>query len=896
MNHNKHTLVAFLRRLALIRAVVVILGALGIAGLCNNAAAQKYIFTNIWFAPTNLVSSTNHIENGNNNRSMVYNPVAGEVYVCYKTTPTFDVLSAANGTYQGSANNTGIIGGTFTLNQLAVADDGIIYGMNLQQTISSGMKIYQWTNWQTAPAVSYSGDPSAGTLARRMGDNLKVKGSGTNTVLLAPTTSASGTLATTNVVLFSTTDGLNFTPTVLNIINIAAPPSGNNGPTIACCFYTNNTFLFMQGGSSLYLVQYPTNFASLGSPVNATAIATNSTLLSGTTGQKVLSYAPAGSLLAVLGPMPNAAPATDPISLYQTSSFLTPASVGTTNTAHTFANGNFVGGVALGGVGGTNRLFTMASDNGVYGWSLTYLPAPVSPLITTQPVGSTVYTNLGSYTFSITAGGTVPLVYYWQYNSVSNPATATTIYVATNSGTFTISNLTVASSGWYDCIVSNSAGTTNSATVNLVVNEPLASSYVTPLWSIAADGSQPYLDTSYNTRGLAYEPVSGTLLVAEHATTSIYALNPTNGSYMYTLTTPSSGLPNGSIFPLGQIGVADDGVLYACNVSSYNPTNSTAQSGVSDFSITRFSNVSDPAGTKPYSLYPAFTGDPGAASPSNPGVSSGDRWGDSMAVRGAGTNTQIILGTYETLQNGQFGTGSGTNVCILTTSDGYNFTPITIAVTNAPDGFAYLGVAWGSNNTFWAKSPGYNLREVQYDLNSGIGTVILSFATTASAGSLSAVAGIGLDVSNNILAGVNFGDTPNDLELFQIPSLGFPPQAYYQAFFPTNNPNINGNAATVVKFPYIFSLDANNGIIALKYSVPLLPFTIVQNVAANQQILTWQTIQGHTYQLEATNAIPTSANDWPHIGAPFVAPSNGTTSYTNTIPKTGNLFYRIVAQ
>jgi hypothetical protein len=878
------------------RAIVIALLTCAFVGLTNPASAQHYTMTNLWFVPTNVVSANNHIDNANNNRSMVYSAVSNQVYVCNKATPAIDVLNAANGSYVGGAVMTGVSGGTFSIDQLAVAGDGVIYGMNLQQTVSSGIKIYQWTNWQTAPYLCYSGDPSGGTLARRMGDNLVVKGSGTSTVLLAPMTTASGTQATTNLVLFSTVDGINFTPTVLNITNITAPPSGNNGPVIAASFYTNNTFLFMQSGSALYLVQYPANFASLTSPVNATAIATNTGLLSGTTGQKLLDYSAAGNLLAVLGPMPNAAPSTDPINLYLANPITAASNVGGTNSLHSFANGNFVGGIALGGAGKTNLLFTMASDNGVYGWGLTFVPAPAAPVISTQPVGSTIYTNLGSYTFSVTAAGTTPLVYYWQYNTVSNLATATTVFIRTNINTYTINPLTTAASGWYDCIVSNVAGATNSAVVQLTVNAPLTSAYVTPLWSLPADGSQPYLDTSYNTRGLAYDPVTGTLLVAEHLTQNIYALNPTNGSYMYTLTTPSSGLPLGSIFNLGQIGVADDGVLYACNVSSYNPTNSTANPGTTDFSITRFSNISDPNGANPYSLYPAFTGDPGAYSPANPGVSSGDRWGDSMAVRGAGTNTQILLGTYETLSGGLFGTGPGTNVAILTTADGINFTPTTIAVTNAPDGFAYLGVAWGASNTFWAKSPGYNLREVQYDLTSGIGTVILSFATTASAGSLSSVCGIGLDVSNNILAGVNVDDTPNDLELFQIPSLGFPPESYYQAFFPTNNANINGNAATTIKFPYIFSLDANNGIIALQYSIPLLPFGIVNTYTNNQQIFTWQTILGHTYQLEATNVLTGGTNDWPPVGPAVTATSSGTLSYTNSSFDGAALFYRVKAQ
>jgi len=877
------------------RAILTVLATCAFFGLATLAGAQQYTISGNWFVTNNVVSSTNHITAGDVNRGLAYSAISNQVYVCNKGTPAIDVLDAATGNYLGSAVTTGVAGGTFLLDQVAVADDGIIYGANLSTGVgSSPFKIYQWTNWNTAPYLSFSGDPSGGTLTSlRMGDNLVVQGSGTGTVLLAPMTSS--TRATTNVVLFSTTDGMNFTPTVLNITNLPVPSSGNNGPAIAVSFYTNNTFLFKQNGAALYLVQYPANFASLASPVNAAAIATNAFFAaSGNVGQTVLNYSPAGSLLAAVGPIPNSAPSTTLVNLYSGNPMSgINISVGSANSPHANANGNFAGGVALGGNGKTNFLFTLDCNNGVRGWGLAFVAAPVAPTIGSQPVGNNVYTNYGPYAFTISAAGSVPLTYYWQYNSVSNQATATTFLVTSNSF-YTISNLTTAASGWYDCIVSNVAGTTNSDVVQLTVSTPLASAYVTSLWSLAADNSQPYLDTGYNTRGLAFDPNTMSVLVAEHNAAQIYALNATNGQLKFEITGPTTGLPAGSIFPLGQVGVADDGIAYCCNVSSYQPGQ---QTGLNDFTIVRFDSIADYNGPNPPNVSLAFVGDPGAYSPvDHPGTSSQDRWGDSMAVRGAGPGTQILLGSYETQGANLYGTGSGTNVAILTTTDGLNFTATTITVTNAPDGFAYLGVAWGVGNTFWAKSPGYDLREVEYDLNSGYGNVILSFATTASAGSLSSVCGIGLDVSNNILAGVNVGDVPNDLELFQIPTLGFPPESYYQAFFPAYNANINGNAATTIKYPYIFSLDANNGIIGLKYSIPLLPFGIVSSYANSRQILTWQTIIGHTYQLEATNALAGGTNDWPHVGPAISAPSLGTLSYTNSSFGGPALFYRVIAQ
>lgn len=864
-----------------------------LVGILNQARAQKFEISSNWF----VANGTGHINTGDVNRGLAYSAVSNVVFVCNKGTPAIDAFDGTAGTLLGSASTTGVAGGTFLLDQVAVADDGDLYAGNLSTSINtSAYKLYQWTNWMTAPTLVFSGDPSGGLVpGARMGDNIAIQGSGTSTVILVPVENS--TRATTNVVLFSTTDGQTFTPTLVAIPTIPTPPSGNNGPAIAVSFFTNNTFLFKQGGTSLYLVQYPANFASLPQPVEATVLDTNTTFsASGNVGQTVINYNPTGNLLATLGPIPNSAPTTTPISL----SFANPlsaasSSIGTTNSVHSNGNGNFVGGIALGGAGKTNLLFTLDCNNGVYGWSLAFVPAPVAPVITSVPVGGSVYTNAGSFTFNVDASGSEPLFYYWQYNTVSNPPTAQTVLVTTNLGTFVVSPLTVATSGWYSVIVSNTAGSTNLAPVQLIVTAPQTSPYVTQLWSLAADNSQVYLDTSYNTRGLAFDPNTMLVVVAEHSQASITALYATNGNFAFTLTTPSTGLPQGSIFPLGQVGVADDGVLYCCNVSSYSQDSDTAIPGTSDFSITRFSAITDPSGTNPYSLYASFTGDPGAYWPGNPGVSSQDRWGDSFAVRGAGTNTEILLGSYVPIGSPgsyEYGTGPGTNVSILTTEDGYNFTPTTIAVTNAPPGFAYLGVAWGTNNTFWAKSPGYNLRQVQYDLTSGIGTVIQSIGTPSSIVSL---VGIGLDNANNIMAGVQIGDAPNDVQVFEIPALGFAPEPYYQAFFPAYNANINGNAATTVKYPYIFSLDANNGIIGLQYSIPLLPFNIVLDRSGNGLVLTWQTVIGHAYQLQSTPAVQGSGTVWSNVGLPVTAAASGVYSYTNNSLSSSALFYRLQA-
>lgn len=874
------------------RAGVPLLASVIAMGVANRIQAQTYSLNNIWA----LTGVTQNLDTSANNRGMTYaassngTPV-NLVIVNNKGTHAIYAYNGGTGSFVTGINSNNLSGGNFSLNKIGVTSAGQLLGGNLTTSIAAGtFKLYNWTDWSQGANVSYTataGDALMLNLAgKRIGDSFAMTGSGTSTEMLF---SIGGSNA---FALFSTTDGTTFTPTILTVSS--GLPATGSGVQIGYAFYTNNTFMIVPNGGagSMYLVQFPANFASLTSPVAATVIATNSSLPTGNAGNWLdLSYNASAGLLAL---HPNASA---PVSLYSLSAtnFGSLALLATTNLSFTTTqtiNGNESGDVAL---AGTNNIYTLDTSAGVQGSSIGFVAAPLPPGINTAPVGGSVYTNLGSFTFNVTATGTPPLTYYWQYNTVSNQPSASTILV-TNTPSLTVSPLTVSASGWYNVIVSNIAGTIASAPVQLTVSTGLtASAYVTPLWSLPADNSAPYLDTGYNTRGLAFDPSTMTVVVAEHSSANIYALNATNGSLMYAVTTPQTGLPSGSIFPVGQVGVADDGALYVCNVSSYQPGQ---QNGNNDFSVTRFGVVTDPTNSN-YTLAAAFTGDPGASWPGNPGVSSQDRWGDSMAVRGAGVNTQILLGTYETIGANQFGTGPGTNVAILTTTDGMNFTPTTIAVTNAPDGFSYLGVAWGTNNTFWAKSPGYNLRQVQYNLTTGIGTVIQSFATTAGGGSLSGVCGIGLDNANNILAGVNVSDTPNDLELFQIPSAGFPPQAYFQEFFATNNPNINGNAATTIKFPYIFSLDANNGIIGLKYSIPLVTFPITSATkSGNSVTLVWQTVSGHKYQVQYATSLPgLHASGWTNVGPQVTAASGQTTmTYTDTTATSASRYYQVVGQ
>ena len=864
------------------------LGLLGLAwaALVSPARAQTYGLSNTWTQLAAASPTTNNIDTANDTRVMCYYAASNQVLVNNKSTHIITLYDGTLGASNGVISYPSLTGGNFTVNKIGFGTDGIFYGANLNTTVSasSAYKLYSWTNFSATPYLAYattSGDAigtytTANSTSLRVGDTWAITGGGTNTMILA------GVNTKNLFVLLSTPDGTNFTPTVLTVPTLPTP---GGGVQFGIAFYTNNTFLVnpdASGGSgNLYLVQFPSNFASLTSPVTATILATDS----GLAGDWLdLSYNAAAGLLATHGN------ATTNITLYSlpSTNFAGLASLSATGFAFstsTSINGNETGDVALGGAGLTNAIYTLDTSAGLQATAILFTAAAISPSITDEPAGGTVFTTLGSYSFSVAAIGTLPLAYQWQYNAVSNQATAANIAGATNAS-FTLSNLSVSNTGWYDVLITNTGGVTSSIPVLLTVSAPISSSYVSNLWSIAPGTSAyPYLDsTSYNTRGLAYDTNTMTVLlsgVGETAYLGIYVLDANTGSNYqgaspnYQLNTIGIGY-TGDQFDLDQVGVGDDGVVYACNLYDTGSTPAT-------FGIFSWSSVNSNA--LPYAAY-------GPGDPS--GAEGQDRWGDTMAVRGAGTNTQILFGTYA-----GFDSGPSTNAALFTTSDGVDFSPTLLVVTNVavPAGFCSLGIAFGAGNTFWAKSPGYDLRQIAFDPVSGNCSLIQDIPTaTNGAAAFSSMSAICLDVQNNLLAGITFNDVPNDLSLFVLGTgTNTPPYLFDQAFFPSNNGNSQDNGATSVKYPRIYSLDVNNGIQALTYSVPLVPFTItsVSDTKASGVILMWQSVSNHTYQVQFATAL--SGTTWTNLGSPIVA-GGETTAYDDTSTNASRTagYYRVV--
>lgn len=491
------------------------------------------------------------------------------------------------------------------------------------------------------------------------------------------------------------------------------------------------------------------------------------------------------------------------------------------------------------------------------------------PTIGVQPANATTYEGASLVIGGGKFGGLPPLSYQWYFND-------TAITGATNS-TLPLANVTADMSGRYHIAVSNPINMTVSSNAFLTVIPLYNTGQMTNIWNLVPGDTNDFrfyiTTTDGGERGLAYNPVTSHLLVVCHVpTNNIVALNPATGAedhFMNLSYVPDTALG------VNQIGVADDGTIYTCGVTA------NAGSPSAPLYIIQWSNDDPDTIANGY----AFANDPGI---NDAAVgAAGLRWGDSFAVRGSGLNTQLLCGP-----------GSGTNVCLFTTTDGFSFSPNIISVSGVPSGFAQFGVAFGPDtNTFWAKTSGQPLYLIQFDLNTKTGSVLKTF-TNAPPNSFKLIS---TSSTNKWLAGImRVGSgLPDNVRLYDISDLTNGPVLADQELYSTSV--LHGLLAgvglgsTAFGGNYLFALDENNGLKAFyidpNYVASLAPFNItrVAPVAGPAVVLTWQSVANHSYQVQTKTSLQDAT--WTDVGTPIIA-TGSTTSVTN-VPTATTQFYRV---
>ncbi len=129
--------------------------------------------------------------------------------------------------------------------------------------------------------------------------------------------------------------------------------------------------------------------------------------------------------------------------------------------------------------------------------SLTVVVPVVPPTIVVQPVSQTV-TNGQDATFAVSAGGTAPLSYQWQFRGTN--------LSGETGANLTIHSVTTNSAGNYDVIVSNSSGSVTSAVVTLAITLP-GIRPVIRIESVSPDGKELVLSLSADAVGFTLESV-----------------------------------------------------------------------------------------------------------------------------------------------------------------------------------------------------------------------------------------------------------------------------------------------------------------------------------------------------------------------------------------------------
>ncbi len=191
---------------------------------------------------------------------------------------------------------------------------------------------------------------------------------------------------------------------------------------------------------------------------------------------------------------------------------------------------------------------------------------------------------------------------------------------------------------------------------------------LSPLASFGTNGwlapTLPYLGTASFERGMAYNPVTGNLVVVSRngaASNPIQKINGTTGADLGNLNLGSMVITGGT-FTTNMVGIADDGAIYVGNLST---------SATSNFKVYRWNDES----ASPTVAFEGASGLP--------------RTGDTLDVFGAGSSTKIVAS----------GGGGSDGFTYLSTSDGLTYAGGAVNVPGDAVGDYRLGLSFTDSDS-----------------------------------------------------------------------------------------------------------------------------------------------------------------------------------------------------
>lgn len=203
---------------------------------CSSLYGQTY--QRVWEKSQAQANYPTYLGTGNTERGFAFGTVedVDRVYIVSRKSGTVVYkLNAATGDTVGRLDMTGIplagtgTTGTFTLNDIEVSEDGVIFGANLSagSTTDSLFRVYRWSSEAgTATEVIRYSTRTPNVI--RLGDKITVTGSAADNTL---TIWASSTLS--KVIKFTTADnGYTFTATVITLTKGANLEYAGNTPSV----------------------------------------------------------------------------------------------------------------------------------------------------------------------------------------------------------------------------------------------------------------------------------------------------------------------------------------------------------------------------------------------------------------------------------------------------------------------------------------------------------------------------------------------------------------------------------------------------------------------------------------------------------------------------------------
>lgn len=305
-----------------------------------------------------------HLTTSNDQRGIAYGN--DHVYLVNKAGGNnIRILDQDTGADLGGLDATGITGGTFQVDSIAVGGDGAIYVSNLSlQTTTSPYKVYKWTNEASTPSVVYSGD--AGLGGARLGDDLAAIGSGSSTRLVAGYGNSPAPAGANGYAIIDPTAG------TATAVGFAGSPPNSGDFRLGITFLDSSHVLGTQGGS---LYRYSSFSGATGTLIDSPTIPDPA----GATADRLMAVTSLGGK-TILGMQ---SIGDSHVTVYDITNPQAPIHLASrNNTTAPVANGNATGNLAWGAItfnldgSISQNLYAMSSNQGIQAFVFT-LQAPV---------------------------------------------------------------------------------------------------------------------------------------------------------------------------------------------------------------------------------------------------------------------------------------------------------------------------------------------------------------------------------------------------------------------------------------------------------------------------------------------------------------------------------------